>query len=116
MQNFLGERMSEVVDSKSTSNNIKASVLSEIYRVLGIIVDFSVDPQLDQLFKNSTIQRCLSMQASLGYHGESKPRSLPSKVAWTILKLRITALILTGAFSKTADALGTEIGIRKPGR
>ena len=75
--------------------NIERNFLSEICRVLEVRLDHSVEPQLDYLFKSSMIQRCLSMQLSLGYTGQRKSRSLPAKVAHALLDIRATTLVMT---------------------
>ncbi|KAI9671992.1 MAG: mediator complex subunit [Trizodia sp. TS-e1964] len=76
-----------------------ADFLSEIYRALNMSVDYSVEPQHDKLFRNTIIQRCLSMQNSLGYGGEGKARTLTAKVAWATLQLRHSALTLALAIN-----------------
>ncbi|KAL8784654.1 MAG: hypothetical protein Q9195_008957 [Heterodermia aff. obscurata] len=75
--------------------NIERNFLGEICRVLDVRLDHSVEPQLDYLFKNSTIQRCLSMQLSLGFLGKCKSRTLPAKVAHALLDIRATTLVMT---------------------
>ena len=103
------------VSTVSAKNNAELVFLNEIYRVLGVNVDHSGDPQPEQLFRNQMIQRCLSMQMSLGYQGEKKHRSLSAKVAWTILNLRFTSLIFTFAFKKPPNVPGIESETKKPG-
>lgn len=108
MQLFVHQHSNELARQGLTKTSVEETFLIEIYRVLGVHVDHSVDPQLDQLFKNQMIQRCLSMQLSLGYQGESKHRSLPAKVAWTILNIRFAALIFAWAFKRPVGAPGPE--------
>ena len=75
--------------------NIERNFLSEICRILEVRLDHSMEPQLEYLFKNPMIQRCLSMQLSLGYLGKPKSRSLPAKVAHTLLDIRATTIVMT---------------------
>lgn len=96
MQLFLSQHSN--ISIELAQGSVEKVFLSEIYRVLGINVDSSGDLQFEQMFKNQMIQRCLSMQMSLGYRGEKKHRSLPAKVAWTILNLRFASLIFAFAF------------------
>jgi hypothetical protein len=75
--------------------------LAEIYRPLNMSVDYSGDSQTEKLFRNATLQRSLSMQNSLSFKGYRKTKSLPAKIAWLTLNLRITAL--TFAFTLNAN-------------
>lgn len=96
-------------------SNIGKNFLSEIYRVLGINVDYALNPNPD-ILRNQMIQRCLSMQGSLGYEGEQKHGSLPAKIAWTILNLRFISLSFAFAFKKPAGAPGAEPETKRPGK
>ena len=93
--------------------NIERNFLSEICRVLDIRLDHSVEPQLDYLFKNSMIQRCLSVQLSLSYLGKGKSRSLPAKVAHALLDIRATTLVMTYAFRSLTGAPNPEHDLKK---
>lgn len=88
----------------SDQKAFKAHLLSEIYRVLGFALDHSMDQQLDQAFKSHYFQRCLNLQASLGYSGDDFSRSLPALVAWTILNSRHSTMVFAIAFSKNPNA------------
>ena len=103
------------ISARSAQGSIEGVFLSEIYRVLGVNVDHSGDPQPEQLFRNQMIQRCLSMQLSLGYQGETKHRSLSAKIAWTILNLRFASLIFAFAFKKPPNMSVAESDNQKPG-
>ena len=69
----------------------KSKFLSEMYRVLGLQYDYSIDANPQQIMQNHIIQRCLSTQASLGYAGAKTHASLPALVAQTMLDLRYVA-------------------------
>lgn len=75
---------------------IEANLFSEIYRVLDVAIDYTLGAgeNSETLFKYPLAQRCLGMQLSLGYSGEGQQRSISAKVAWTMLNLRHTSLIL----------------------
>lgn len=113
MQIFLNQHSN--VSTESAQGSIERVFLSEIYRVLGVNVDHSGDLQPEQLFRNQMIQRCLSMQMSLGYQGEKKHRSLSAKIAWTILNLRFASLIFTFALKRPPNVSATEGDPKKPG-
>ncbi|MCJ1266503.1 mediator complex subunit [Lobaria immixta] len=100
MQSFLKQRSNDWTEQGLLIGNLEENFLSDIYRVLGVNIDHSVDPQPEQLFRNQMIQKCLSMQMSLGYPGERQHRSLSSKVALTILNLRFASLMLAYSFKK----------------
>lgn len=72
------------------------NLLSEIYRVLDVGIDYTLGAggNIETLFRYPLAQRCLGMQLSLGYSGEGQQRSITAKVAWTMLNLRHTSLML----------------------
>lgn len=75
---------------------IEANLFSEIYRVLDVAIDYTMGAvdNIESLYRYPLAQRCLSMQLSLGYSGEGQQRSISAKVAWTMLNLRHTSLML----------------------
>lgn len=75
---------------------IQANIFSEIYRVLDVFIDYTLGAgeNIETLFRYPLAQRCLGMQLSLGYSGEGQHRSISAKVAWTMLNLRHTSLML----------------------
>lgn len=115
MQSFLKHRSDDWTEQGLLLGNLEELFLGDIYRVLGVNIDHSIDPQPEQLFRNQLIQRCLSMQMSLGYFGERQHRSLPAKVALIILNLRFTSLMLAYSFKKS-NVPGTDSDYKKPGK
>ena len=112
MQLFLKQHDLELMQpSASTGSSVEQTFLSKMYRVSGTDVDYALDPNPELLFRNQMIQRFLSMQVSLSYAGEEKHRSLPAKIAWTILNLRFVAMSFTIVFRKP----GTENEHKHPG-
>ena len=96
-------------------NDFKSHFLSELYRTIGVRVDYSIDPQLQQLLQSSqglTLQRCLSVQAALGYAGGSHRPSLSAILAWTILNVRSIVMVSMGTMSRKP---GVENELSKPG-
>ena len=91
----------------------KSHYLSEMYRVLGLQYDYSVDPHPQQIIQNTLIQKCLSIQTSLGLAGISKRPSLPSIVAQTTLELRHAAYTYLLA---TRNKPGTDSELKNPGQ
>src|SRR5438876_262096 len=81
-------------------------------------VDYSHDPQHEKLFRNPMIQRCLSLQNTLGYKGELNHRSLTAKIAWATLHLRLAALTFAITFNnvKSTSGGGAENDYTRPGR
>jgi mediator of RNA polymerase II transcription subunit 16 len=116
MQLFLIQHSSLCSQHELAEGSVERTFLFEVYRVLGVNIDHSIDPQVDQLFRNQMIQRCLSMQMSLSYRGESKHLSLPAKVASTFLTLRYVSLIFAWAFKKPPGVPGTDSDVMNPGR
>lgn len=115
MQSFLKQRSNDWMEQGLLLGNFEENFLVDIYRVLGVNIDHTAEAQPDQLFRNAVIQRCLSMQMSLGYSGEMQHRSCSSKVALTVLHLRFTSLILAFSFKKP-QVPGGESEFRKPGK
>ena len=96
-------------------DTFKSHFLSELYRTIGVRVDYSIDPQLQQLLQSNqglTLQRCLSVEAALGYAGVSHPPSLSAILAWTILNVRSIVMVSVGTMSRKA---GVESELSKPG-
>ena len=95
------------------SDTFKSHFLSEMYRVLGLQYDYSVDSHPQQIIQNTLIQKCLSIQASVGLAGISKRPSLPSIVAQTTLELRHVAYTYLLA---TRSKPGTDSELKNPGQ
>lgn len=93
--------------------NIERNFLGEICRILEVRLDHSMEPQLEYLFKNPMIQRCLSMQLSLGYLGKPKSRSLPAKVAHALLDIRATTIVMTCTLRSLTGAPNPETDPKK---
>lgn len=117
MQLFRSRMPDSHVDA-GLSGSFEHVFLSEIYRHLNVNADHSMDPQHDKLLRQTIIQRCLSVQASLGYKGERSHRTLTGKLAWTVLNLRMTSMTFAIAFNKgggPGGASGGENDLGKPG-
>lgn len=96
-------------------DTFKSHFLSELYRTIGVHVDYSIDPQLQQLLQSLQgliLQRCLSIQAALGYAGGSHRLSLSALLAWTILNIRSAVMVSMGTISRKS---GVENELGKPG-
>ena len=89
MQQFLKHYLIE--DSQQTLTFVSI-FLRDMYRVLSLNVDYSGDVKTEFFLKNGLYQKTLSMQASLGYRGAERHRSLSSKIAYATLQLRWAAL------------------------
>ena len=107
----------QAVDPPTLFNpdTFKSHFLSELYRTIGVRVDYSIDPQLQTLLQSNqglTLQRCLSVQAALGYAGGSHRPSLSAILAWTILNIRSVVMVSVGTMSRKP---GVENELGKPG-
>ena len=112
------DQMSNSHVNAGLSGSFEHVFLSEIYRHLSVNADHSMDPQHDKLFRQTIIQRCLSVQASLGYKGERSHRNLTAKLAWTVLNLRMTSMTFAITFNRgsgSGGAGGGENDLGKPG-
>lgn len=116
MQSFLAQHSSLCSPHGLNEGAFERTFLVEVYRVLNVNVDYSINPQLERLFRNPLIQRCLAMQMSLSYQGERKHRSLPAKVAWTFLNLRYASMIFAWLLKKPSGDTAGESDMMKPGK
>ncbi|KAH0544055.1 hypothetical protein FGG08_001673 [Glutinoglossum americanum] len=98
------------------SIELEHQFLSESQRAISMSVDYSHEPQHEKLFRNPMIQRCLSLQNTLGYKGELNHRSLTAKIAWATLHLRLAALTFAITFNnvKSTAGGGTENDYTRP--
>jgi mediator of RNA polymerase II transcription subunit 16 len=71
--------------------------LIELSRILKVHVDYSEESHYDVLIRNTTIQLCLSIQNSLGFQGDFRPRTFSGKFSWIVLHLRNLVVVVTMA-------------------
>ena len=110
LQRFFDEQVSLGLDQQAFVHRF----LAELYRVLQVNTSHTLTASPDELLRLPQIQKCLSVQVSLGYSGEEKYRTLSAKCAWTLLNVRMVSLSFAFAFKKPADANG-ESEMNKPG-
>lgn len=72
---------------------------SEICRNLNFSVDYSDELHHDTLIRNPSVQLCLTVQNSLGFNGDTQPRSFGAKIAWISLQARNCIVLMTMASS-----------------
>ena len=63
--------------------------------MLKISVDYSEDNALDNIVRNTLLQQCMSIMQNLGFNGENKLRSIPSKFSKVALNVRDTIILIT---------------------
>ena len=110
MQRFFVEQTSFGLDQQAFVHRL----LRELYRVLQVNTSHTLTASPDELLRLPQIQRCLSLQVSLGYFGEERHQTLSAKCAWTMLNVRMVSWSFAFAFKKPADANG-ESEMNKPG-
>ena len=106
LNTFTSQHVFQDTDLGNSADMFKWRFLSEVYRLLGLQYDYSVNANYETLVRNTLIQRCLSLQASLGFHGtRNVPPTLPSQVAQTILDLRFVAyaIMMTESMKPTSE-------------
>lgn len=82
-----------LVARKYGSPEFNNTFLTEVHRALNLKMDFAVgDSPSDRLVRNPLLQRCLSLQFALDFQGERVIRTLPGKLAWATLHLRVASL------------------------
>ena len=95
LETFTSQHLFQETLQGNPAESFKWRFLSEVYRLLGLQYDYSLNAQDNSLLKAAVIQRCLSLQASLGFNGtRNVPPSLSSQVAQSILDLRFVAYAL----------------------
>lgn len=71
--------------------------LNEVSRLMKFHVDYSEESHHDTLIRNPSVQLCLSIQNSLGYKGDKRPREFGAKLAWISLQIRNCVVLMTMA-------------------
>ena len=104
----------EFAPSLASSSTFNRRLLSGIYRILGVVLDHALDAQPDQSYKNTYFQRCLGVQASLGFPGDVSVRPTEGTVALVMLSLRYFSIVLSYATTRKADGSDSE-ALKKPG-
>ena len=95
--------------------NFNRRLLGGIYHTLGVILDHTLEAQVEQPHKNIYFQRCLGVQASLGSPGECLLRPTEGTVALVMLSLKHFSTVLLYVCAKKADGSESE-ALRKPGQ
>ena len=72
-------------------SDTQKTFITEVYRALAMDVDFTVEQ--DKLMNNQFVQKCLSMQAVLGFNTRYTPRGLAAAVPWVTLNLRHVSIL-----------------------
>lgn len=55
-------------------------------------MDFLSEVNNEKLLRNSSIQRCSSLQNALEFKGQRNPKPLSAKIAWTTLHLKMSSI------------------------
>lgn len=82
-------------------------LLREVHRSLSFSLDFTGEQPNEKLFRNPTVQKCLSLQNILDYAGDDAKKSLTAKMAWILLLIRIASFAFGSSvnlFHKEQDA------------
>ena len=94
---------------------VEQKFLYELYRALSVNLDQTFDTQPEKLLRHQMIQKCFSIQAALGFKGRNGNRDIPSKLAWALLNLRMIAIMIAFAFSRSNGPSSPDSEINKPG-
>ncbi|KAL9104109.1 MAG: hypothetical protein Q9163_000911 [Psora crenata] len=110
---YLNLQMQNFAPSLGNSSTFNRRLLSGIYRILGVSLDHAIDAQQDQSYKNAYFQRCLGVQASLGFLGEFTLRPTEGIIAVVMFSLRYFSIVLSYITTKKADGSESEF-LKKP--
>lgn len=72
---------------------------NEICRNMNFSVDYSDEAHHDTLIRNPSVQLSLIVQYSLGFNGDTQPRSFGANIAWISLQARNCVVLMTMASS-----------------
>ena len=108
MQDFMTHLTSD------QQNKFKRDFLIDLYRALGVNLDHSNDPTSEKLLRQPMLQRCLSLQAALGNNSGAEFRSNTSKLAWTLMQMRLISLTIALAFAQTGNNTDGSSELSKP--
>ncbi|KAI5800127.1 mediator complex, subunit Med16 [Geopyxis carbonaria] len=101
-----------LIARKYKSLDFNNAFLTEVHRALNLKMDFAAESPSERLIRNPLLQRCLSLQYALDFHGERVTRRLSGKLAWAVLHLRVASLAF--ALSGNSGQRGAVQG-RAPG-
>ena len=102
----------DFVPSLTNSITFNRSLISGVYRVLGVSLDHALSEQPDLAIRNTYFQRGLGIQTALGFAGDIAPRLTEGMIAFVMLNLRYFCLVLAYACTKRPS----ESELRKPGQ
>lgn len=80
--------------------------VGELIRILTIQIDYVVEPSHDALLKNAHLPSCLAILMSLGFKGDSRPRSFQSVFAQLLAAIRSAAFNITVAINAQFNVAG----------
>lgn len=95
--------------------NFNRTLISTIYRHLGIKMDSSMEEQPEQVIRNPIFQRCLGFHSAFGFQGRLNGRPIEGTIGLMILQLRNILLMWNYAASAKSKN-GTETEIKRPGK
>ncbi|KAG8533307.1 uncharacterized protein KY384_002090 [Bacidia gigantensis] len=106
----LGDQLSMGAGPSITNfTGFNRALVSGIYRGLGVSLDAALGPQPDQSIKNMYVQRCLSLQAALGFQGVHVLRPVEGLVALVMLHLKHVGLALLYGCNQKTNGAGNEL-------
>ena len=82
---------------------ITRQYMYDLYKALKVDVDQVFDPNAEKHLRHPTLQKCLSLQAALLPKSGKENRTLPSKLAWTLLNIRNISLNYAYYFNSKND-------------
>lgn len=103
----------DVVPTLSGKSSFDERFMNEIYRILDVKTDHSMETNPDPLFKTPLVQRVLSIHATLGFSGVRMYRSVASNLAWATLNIRYLSVAFVFACQKKS---APDSELRNPGR
>lgn len=102
-----------MVALRQLSSEAQATFVSEVFRALPVNCNYTVEQ--DKLLNHPYIPRCLSLQASLGYKGRLKRRTISSSVSFATIQLRHASLVFAYYFQNFQNNKGAQGEIQDPG-
>src|SRR5436305_12620702 len=73
-------------------------------------MDFLSEQNNEKLLRNSSLQRCLSIQNALDFSGELHPRRMSARIAWATLHLKMSSVGFAYFMNNVARTGGPRVG------
>ncbi|MCJ1251659.1 mediator complex subunit [Trapelia coarctata] len=100
--------------TSAQTDQLTHGFLTDNYKISGMNFDRVFDVHMEKLLALSHFQRGLSLQSALGNRGPQVPRTVPSKLAWLMLNMRLMGLGIMFAYQNSGTAVEGTSDLNRP--